>query len=121
MNMKLMSIFKVRINIYFCSQNNDTAFSDDQKQTPLYWAIRNGSLEIVRYLVEHGADVNHQGKNQYLFLFMNNDTAFSGNQNWTPLYWAAWNGNLEIVRYLVEHGADVNLQGKNQYLFLFTE
>jgi ankyrin repeat protein len=53
----------------------------------------DGHKAVVRYLVEHGADVNAHG-GQY------------GN----PLQ-AAATYNAEIVRYLVEHGADVNSQG----------
>ncbi|ORX82475.1 ankyrin, partial [Anaeromyces robustus] len=45
----------------------------------------------VKYLVEHGADVNKQS-----------------NDSTTPLFYACINGHENIVKYLVEHGADVN-------------
>jgi ankyrin repeat protein len=48
-------------------------------------------FNIVKYLVEHGADVN--AKNA---------------KGRTALMWASTNRRLEIVKYLVEHGADVN-------------
>jgi ankyrin repeat protein len=50
---------------------------------------QSGNLEIVKYLVEHGADV-HAGDDEALHLSSNN-------------------GHLEIVEYLVEHGADINV------------
>ncbi|CAB4029249.1 Ankyrin repeat-containing domain, partial [Paramuricea clavata] len=55
-------------------------------------AVLSGSLEIVKYLVEHGADVN-----------------LYASRSDSPLHTAASSGSLEIVKYLVEHGANVNL------------
>ena len=59
--------------------------------TALHWAAYGGQYDVVKYLVEHGADVNAKD---------NNDM--------TPLMDAAQEGHLEVVKYLVEHGADVN-------------
>ncbi len=54
----------------------------------LHQAARRGDLELVRSLVERGADPK------------------AGDENdWTPLEEAARNGHLEVVRFLVEHGA----------------
>ena len=58
--------------------------------TPLYIAAQNGHLEVVRFLVESGANKD-QG------------TADDGA---TPLYIAAQNGHLEVVRFLLESGAN---------------
>jgi len=55
----------------------------------LCWVVRLGAAELVKILVEMGANVHAS------------DTA--GN---TPLHWAARLGQLEIVRILLEHGAD---------------
>ena len=55
----------------------------------LCWAVRLGAAELVKILLEMGANVHAS------------DTA--GN---TPLHWAARLGQLEIVRILLEHGAD---------------
>jgi ankyrin repeat protein len=56
-------------------------------ETPLTWAAEEGRLEVVKYLVENGADLN----NEYV------------------LYGAAEAGQFEIVKYLVEKGADLHL------------
>ena len=61
----------------------------------LIWAVKEGRLDIVKYLVEQEANVNQADKD--------------GD---TPLNWAAKKGHLDIVEYLVEHRADVNQANK---------
>jgi ankyrin repeat protein len=51
----------------------------------LFIAAQNGHLDVVRHLVEVGAD-----KDQ------------AQNQGATPLFIAAQNGHLDVVRHLVE-------------------
>ena len=61
---------------------------DKSGRTPLFYACLNGNEAVVKYLVEHGADVNKINK-------------------WdiTPLHNACIRGDETIVKYLVEHGA----------------
>lgn len=59
-----------------------------------------GHLEVVKFLVENGANVNNIVKG---YLGMNRDTA---------LVSASANGHLEVVKYLVENGANIN-NGRN--------
>ena len=63
--------------------------------TPLCTAAESRSLEMVIYLIGHGANVNSEG---------------------TPLHCAVKYGSLEIVKYLVEHGADIELFWKHSSL-----
>jgi ankyrin repeat protein len=53
----------------------------------LIYASMMGRLDVVKYLVENGADVTD----------INN----------SAVKYAARDGHLDVVKYLVEHGADV--------------
>ena len=102
--------------------------------TPLHFAAQNGHLEVVRLLLERGANVNAQNtdelwwrerrtplhfaaQNGHLDVVRlllergaNVNAETSGVAGWTPLHFAAQNGHLEVVRVLLERGANVNAQ-----------
>ncbi|KAI9455153.1 hypothetical protein BJY52DRAFT_1172356, partial [Lactarius psammicola] len=62
-----------------------------ENRTPLHAASVDGFVDVVRWLLDHGADVNSQE-----------------NDHSTPLHLAAANGHLEVVRTLLGHSVDVN-------------
>lgn len=66
------------------------------QETPLLIAIGNKRYDIVKLLVDNGAEVN--GLNE---------------QSKIPLIYAAEKGNFDIVKCLVEKGADVNSKSIN--------
>jgi ankyrin repeat protein len=70
--------------------------SQTMKNTPLHIASSNGDIEIVKLLIENGADVNKQNKD-----------------GTTALYIASQRGDIEIVKLLIQNGADVNKQNKD--------
>ena len=63
-------------------------------ETALHMAVRTGNCEMVRLLLNAGANVNAQD--------------FSGA---TPLNMAAFDGNTAVAHVLLESGADVNIVG----------
>ena len=65
----------------------------NQGHTFLVTAILNNNFDIIKCLVEHGADVNKRDSYPYK----------------TPLMYAAHRGYFDIVKYLVENGADKNM------------
>ena len=62
--------------------------------TALLLACNKGHMEIVTYLIEHGANVNMRNIH-----------------GWNPLITASSIGAIEIVKYLIEKGA--NLDGED--------
>jgi uncharacterized protein len=60
-----------------------------------YIAARNGHVEVARFLLEKGADVNRRG--------------FFGAPG---LHWAAINGHKPMVEFLISHGADLTLRDR---------
>ncbi len=55
----------------------------------------HATVELRKYLVNHGADVNYQDA-----------------QGWTPLIYAAYQGIVELAAFLLDHGADINAKDK---------
>lgn len=67
--------------------------------TALHHASGAGCLEVVKFLIEEGADINTA---KY--------------EKWTALHAASYKGNLEIIKLLLEKGANPNIRdtdGKN--------
>ncbi|WP_109234525.1 ankyrin repeat domain-containing protein [Orientia tsutsugamushi] len=71
--------------------NIDVNVTDTYLNTPLYYAVANGYIEIVKLLLSHGANIN--------------SINCSGN---TPLICSVIAEHIEIVKLLLSHGADVH-------------
>ena len=69
--------------------------------TALWCAASAGYFDIVKLLVESGAEVNH---------------ATASNSN--PVRPACFDGRLDIVEYLVDHGADIDMPNKDKFTCL---
>src|SRR5205085_2785331 len=61
-------------------------------------------IDIVRMLIEHGANLNMQ-----LFFRPANLRGSTNTRGYTPLIRAAANADLQVVKLLLEHGADAKL------------
>ena len=103
---------------------NENIFVKYDSSYYLFNACLLGNEFMVKYLVEHGANVGKENKNGEIPLFK---ACLVGNENMvkylmehgadinkdnkngeTPLFKACLVGNENLVKYLVEHGADIN-------------
>jgi hypothetical protein len=83
-----------------CLQGMLPHADEGEVASPLYWAAGHNQLEIVRFFVESGHDIE-EGSTY---------TSAANVYRSPPLFAAAGEGNLEVVRYLVEQGADKNVK-----------
>ena len=72
----------------------DINYTDCFGETALIRASQNGHLEIVKYLISKGANMDY----------------LCSDIHYTALMWASMEGHLEIVKVLVEAGADLNIK-----------
>jgi ankyrin repeat protein len=93
-------------------------------RTALQCACGSGSIEIVRLLIDHGADLNpadggrnalhvaaYNGHGEILLLLVDSGAQVNATDVWfaTSLQEACERGYVEVVQVLLERGADVNL------------
>ena len=99
---------------------------------PLHYASFQGNVDIIKYLINYGADINALTKrdlniihyaaqgNQpnslvYFYLFhrdkINLENVDKGGS--TPLHWASYSSSVEFALYLINYGVDINKKDKN--------
>jgi ankyrin repeat protein len=80
--------------------NKDTVNNkNDQGETALHLAVKSKNQELIKVLIDKGADIEA-----------------STNIKATPLHYAASFANAEIINLLVERGANVNALDNNNEL-----
>lgn len=103
--------------------------ADERHWTPLIAAAFKGYDQIVRLLLEHGADTSAQDKSGYTALHW---AAYNGqsrtvrlllqehaninarsHSGWTPLMHASASGHLAVVILLLDRGAEINLASQD--------
>ncbi|HUK87026.1 MAG TPA: ankyrin repeat domain-containing protein [Terriglobales bacterium] len=115
----------------------DVNFRGKGDFSPIVIAARNGHLDIVKFLVEHGARVDQRDNNRKKSALL--AAAFKGHYDvvqyvvekgadldvqavngWTPLHDAAYIGNFQIVKLLVDRGARLDLRNERNETALQT-
>ncbi|KAJ3335115.1 hypothetical protein HDU83_000620, partial [Entophlyctis luteolus] len=118
------------------ANNTSLERQDSLKQTPLYIASKHGQFEVVKWLVDHGANVNTENVNKWAPLHIASSIGHLEVVKWlvdhganvnaeevtkaTPLHIASQNGHLEVVKWLVDHGANVNAEKADKWTPLHT-
>ena len=97
----------VLLNI-FCADVEQTGTVIFEKETikgvtALWCAASAGYLDIVKMLIQSGAQINHATES-----------------NSIPLRPACFDGRLDIVEYLVDNGADIDMPNKDKFTCLMT-
>lgn len=77
----------------FYNTGGDINKPNQRGQTALMWAAQRGHLEVVKFLVQLGANVN----------------AVDTDRQEPALMWATKKGQKAVVEFLIANGADVNL------------
>ena len=72
--------------------STDLTRADKFGSTPLHMAVKQGSIEMVRSILEYPVNVNDQG----------------ALDDFSPLHYAAQKGFVEIVEMLIDKGADIH-------------
>lgn len=87
-NMEVM-----RLLLEWGADANELSLLQINSLTILHYVISKGSIEEVKLLVKHGADINSRGP-----------------LGRTPVCWAADRGKVEIMEWLMQQGADLTLK-----------
>jgi len=80
---------------YLFSKGARLSTTKDSGTPSLSLAVQTGSIEMVDFLLQQGADINEK-------------CSFSGGEQ-TPIFFALRPANLPMVKYLVEHGANLKI------------
>lgn len=117
-----VALYRIRENIDI----NKPYFDEVGGRSPLHHAVSNGNLQVVQFLIEHGADVTLQTINYHtpldfaqfcrtkdtygiykLLLEKGADCNVPDLFATTAFHGALSNQNLEIIQLLLDHGADM--------------
>jgi hypothetical protein len=79
-----------------CRKLGSLDWASYQGVSVLHYAVCSGSINMVRYIVSHGFNVNK-----------------ADNDGWTALHCAASCCNLEVLRYLVHNGSSLFMKTSN--------
>lgn len=94
-------------------------------------ALHDASIEVIKYLISMGADVNrigyeactpimyevymHNHENVQILIANGADVNYqSAYDGYTSLHWAARKGDLQLVQLLLKNGATINVQNNKK-------
>ena len=100
--------------------------TDQNNYTSLHWACMRAHWDVVKYLIEKGADLNfvggdggiqinwavHHDNVDIIKLMVEKGAKLNHRNQWgmTELHTAIWRGNIHVVKYLLDQGSDPNIK-----------
>ena len=112
---QLNNIFSVHISMIFSYISQEYCF------TALCVACQHGRAQIVKTLIDNGANVNHQSQVGILCVSSCTCTmsVFLQDGEWTPLLLASYNNHTGILELLINHGAQVDTVNNVSFVKFF--
>ena len=123
------AIEKRDVQALSCLVDAGTEVKDRYGWTPLHSAAGSGHTDIVKLLLDAGADKDVKNENGYtplhgaaryghtdiveLLLDAGADMEVKVKRGWTPLHFAAFRGRTDIVKLLLDAGADEKVKDKD--------
>jgi|GEM_PF-1938555 len=93
-------------NLYKLKQlikDGGNIYAKDWRRNLLHIAAGNGDVEMMKFLINKGIDVNSRGTHGFI-----------------PLYFAIYNKQFKAVKFLVNQGADINdNKNESEYSMLY--
>lgn len=113
----------------------DINFLSGSGNTPFTAAASRGDVDIMKYLIDHGADpfartldgatalmsATRSGKMdavRYLVEELDLEVNASDRHLWTPLFYAVLDRRFEMLEYYLAHGADINCRDREKRTLL---
>ncbi|KAJ8521330.1 hypothetical protein ON010_g17836 [Phytophthora cinnamomi] len=107
--------------IRYLMESGDANATDEQGKTLLMIAAQCSQMDVVRFLVDRGADLNAvdnlnnstpllRDELPMIWLLIEAGADVNAADNWglSSLFYGAVNSNLDVIQLLVESGADIN-------------
>ncbi len=99
---------------------------NEEGYTALHWACMRAQWDVVKYLIDQGADLNvvggdggtqinwavHHDNVNIIKLLVENGARLNIRNQWgmTELHTAIWRGNIHVVEFLLDQGSDPNIK-----------
>jgi len=82
--------------------------SQEEKNKKLWLSVINNQVNLVKLLLDNGAEVDNQVNLVKLLLDNGAEVDTQDKDHWTPLIYASAYGYNDIVKILIENGADID-------------